>query len=167
MGERWFFINHSGLSYLPFIEVQAIFRQFSVSGGNGKIAEKGTCFLLFFPSSPESSLARRVRGYWRQRQQVSHLSWSSPLAAHLTYSTLLSPLNRYWLCSDLHCSDNSLNRSYEVHSIALVVVCHPMSEEATYMMTGMVPRRAPGKPTDMFAFIRPSVVSHDDASQVW
>ena len=31
-----------------------------------------------------------------------------------------------------------------------------MSEEVNYMMTGMQPRRAPGKPTDMYAFVRPS-----------
>lgn len=39
------------------------------------------------------------------------------------------------------------------------------SEPTTYMMSGMMPRRAPGKPTDLYAYIRPSQSEDFDASE--
>ena len=35
----------------------------------------------------------------------------------------------------------------------------------TYMMSGMMPRRAPGKPNDVYSFIRPSPAEDADSSE--
>ena len=41
-----------------------------------------------------------------------------------------------------------------------------MASDSTYMMTGMLPRSAPGKPSDMFAFIRVRPLQDPEASEM-